>query len=116
MTDDAFWTMERGFWLEGRAHYEAHWSPDAIAAFPMPAGIMAGDGFVADLPTNGSWEAVEIERRHLSRPAEDVAVLAYLGTGTRGGERHACICSSTYLERGGSWRMVQHQQTPAVPP
>lgn len=113
MTEDEFWTIERGFWLEGRTHYQAHWSADAIAAFPKPTGVMAGDGFVDGLPDTGSWTGVEMTERAFSRPAPNVAVLAYLGTGRSPTRSYACVCSSVYVDRDG-WRMVQHAQVPVA--
>ena len=113
MTDDEFWEIERGFWLQGRAHYERWFSSDCVAGFPMPTGIMAGNGFVSSLPDDGSWKEVEMGDRTLSRPRTGVVVLGYVGAGQRGEETYRCVCTSTYLEGGSGWRMIQHQQTPA---
>ena len=112
MTDDEFWQVEDGFWTRGRDHYERWFSPHCVAGFPKPAGIMEGNGFVADLPEAGGWHGVEMSERVVSRPTSNVTVLAYLGLGRRDAETYRCICTSTYVLVDETWQMVQHQQTP----
>ena len=111
MSDEELWAIEEGLWIRGRSHYERWYSNDAVAAFPG-VGIMAGAGFVSTLPETGGYETVEMTQTTLSRPAPSVAVLAYVGTGSRDSETVRCLCTSTYCERDGEWRLVQHQQTP----
>ena len=113
MADDELWEIERGFWLKGRAHYERHWSDEAIAGFPDPAGIMEGAGFVAGLPDEGSWSSVEMSDRTASRPRDDVAVLAYRADAASAERTYRCTCVSTYL-REGHWIMIQHSQVPGT--
>ena len=50
MDDEAVWALERGFWENGRAHYEHYLHSEALFAFPDPGGFMQGDRFVAELP------------------------------------------------------------------
>ena len=45
---------------------------------------------------------------------QDVVVLAYRVVASRDGvNAYRSLCSSTYVLESGSWRLVQHQQTPA---
>ena len=111
MTDRELWEIERGFWTKGRAHYEAYFGKECLAAFPSPTGIMVGNSFVANLPENGAWQDVEMTERAIARPSSDIAILAYRGIGKGDGEARSSICTSTYMNRDG-WTLVQHQQTP----
>lgn len=109
--DAAVWAMEEGLWTGGRAAYEGAVSPEAVFAFPT--GIMAGNGFVADLPSEGSWRSVAMDERTEGKPSPDLCVIAYDAAGTRAdGTAYRALCSSTYLREDDGWLLVQHSQTP----
>ena len=109
---DDVWSVEESLWTGGRAAYAGTISPEAVFAFP--SGLMAGDGFVADLPEEGGWRSVEMGERREGAPATDLRVLAYAALGTRrDGSAYRALCSSTYVRVDGAWRLVQHSQTPS---
>lgn len=109
MTDIDLWATEQSLWVGGAEAYDAVLDFGCLMAFPSPAGIMVGPVIAESLRHAPRWEGVIMEQRHLERPAEDVAVLAYAAFARReGAEPYRAYCTSTYV-RG---RLVQHQQTP----
>ena len=111
MATDAVWAREESLWTGGRAAYEGTIASEAVFAFP--SGLMAGNGFVADLPDTPGWASVEMSERQEGAPAEDVRVIAYSAVGTRAdGSTYRTLCSSTYVRAGDGWRLAQHSQTP----
>lgn len=114
MHNDELWELERRFWLGGVETYETHMDPQCLMAFPAPAGLLAGPAIVEALRQAPRWAQVELSDQRLARPAPDMAVLAYRARGSRGdGDVYQAYCTSTYRRAGGTWRLAQHQQTPA---
>ena len=108
---DEVWATEERLWTGGRAAYEGVVSPEAVFAFP--SGLMAGNGFVAGLPDEAGWMAVEMSERNEGAPLPDLRVIAYAAVGTRrDGSTYRTLCSSTYARENGAWRLAQHSQTP----
>lgn len=106
------WDLERRFWLAGSEHYRQVMDPACVMVFPM--GVLAGDEILPSLESAPRWAEVEMAERRLSRPADELAVLAYRASGRReGAAAYEAWCSSTYRRQGSGWRLIQHQQTPA---
>lgn len=107
--------VEEQFWTGGPEHYRKNLTQDALMAFPDPAGLMGRDSAIEGIAQAPRWEKVEIEDVHVLRLASDAAILVYKGRAWRGdGEgSYSAVVSSTYVQRGGSWKLHFHQQTPA---
>jgi hypothetical protein len=113
MSDENLWEIERHFWLEGADVFAARLDPACLMAFPEPAGVMSGPVIVESLKSAPRWDGLEMADAHLARPADDLAVLAYRALAQRhGAETYQALCTSTYRLDGGTWRLIQHQQTP----
>jgi len=111
--DDELWSLERALWTGGADHFESLQSEHAIMAFPPPVGIISGSAISDSLRHAPRWTSVEMEDCVLTRPADNVAVLAYRATGRREGEKpYIAICSSVLHCSDGNWQTIQHQQTP----
>ena len=113
MIEDAFWTLERDFWHQGVEHYESYLDAACIMVLPAPAGIMTRDSVLASMRGAPRWNSVTISERTLARPTENLALLAYRASASRGAETpYAALCLSTYRRTDARWLMTSHQQTP----
>ncbi len=109
---DLLWDLERRLWLDGEPRYRAALDPACMMTFGF--GVLAGEAIMESLEAAPRWTSVDMAERRLTRPGDDLAVLAYRATGRREGEPpYEAWCSSTYRRDGPRWRLVQHQQTPA---
>lgn len=112
LDDETFWRCERGFWLDGLAHYEKHLAPSARMVFPEPAGILHFDQIIEGIAGAPRWDAVVFEETGIAR-IDDVAVLTYRATGRRlRDDPYRALCSSTYVVVDGVPALLSHQHTP----
>ena len=75
-------------------------------------GVMRAADILESLKGAPRWAAVEITDRAIGRAGNGVIVLGYTAEGRRdGAEPYRCYCTSTYRADGGTWKLVQHQQT-----
>ena len=110
MDDAEAWAMEKGLWLEGPEAFERA-GPGLRDGVPRHGRDprRGGPGGAAGAPR---WASVEMTGRVLGR-AGDVVVLGYAAEGRReGAAPYRCLCTSTWRDDGGHWKLVQHQQTP----
>jgi len=113
MRDDDLWAVERRLWLDDLDAYAAILDPACVMAFPPPAGLMGGAEIAESLTGAPRWADVEMAERRLAQAANDIAVLAYRAAARRAGSGpYHAYCTSTYRRDGGTWRLIQHQQTP----
>lgn len=113
MNDAApLWELEERFWLGKEAHYGPHLHCDATMVFGAPVGILAGDAIIEAMNREPRWTAVKMDEQLVTRPADNIAILAYRAKATRGDAEYRCYCSSTYYRERRNWRLIQHQQTP----
>lgn len=107
------WKIEEGFWLGGESHYREHMADDARMVFPGPTGVLAGPDILRGLANAPRWRSVDIERKG-EIEARETRVLIYQASGLRDDdEPYVALCSSTYVQRQGEWRLIIHQQTPS---
>ena len=107
------WAIELELWLGGRAAFEAALDPECQMANPDPWDVLDRAGPAPEPTPALGWSDVTLRRQALARPRQGVAVLAYQAQ-ARDGERAAyeAECTSTYVERDGVWRIVQHRERP----
>lgn len=111
-TENTLWQLEESFWLGGAETFRSRMADGAIMVFPMPAGIMAGDGIICGVGTAPRWRSVVMRDRRITVRG-NVAVLAYQAEAEREGEPiRPLLCASTYVEDAEGWRLMSHQQTP----
>lgn len=114
MTDAALWSLEERLWLEGASAYEDALDPACLMAFPQ-MGVMETSQILRSLRDAPRWASVDFSDQVIRRPADHLAVLAYSAVGRRDdGPAYRCLCTSTWRETSGGWRMIQHQQTPTT--
>jgi hypothetical protein len=110
--EDMLWEMEERFWLDGADAARTRIADNAVMIFPYPAGILQGEAGVAGMAAAPRWRTVRMDDRVCSRKGS-VAVLAYRVSAERAEDPiYRALCASTYLDDGGDWRLVSHQQTP----
>lgn len=113
MNEQAIWTLEERFWLEGSSVYDDLLDPACLMAFPG-MGVMRAADVLDSLKQAPRWASVDITSRSVGRAGDAVVVLGYTAEGRRdGAEPYRCFCTSTYRADGGHWKLVQHQQTMA---
>lgn len=113
MNEQAMWTLEERFWLEGSSVYDDLLDRACLMAFPG-MGVMRAADVLDSLKQAPRWASVEITSRSVGRAGDAVVVLGYTAEGRRdGAEPYRCFCTSTYRADGGHWKLVQHQQTMA---
>lgn len=114
--EDHLWTLENRLWSGGADIYRQNLHRDCLMAFAHPAGVMTYDAIIKAISIAPRWRDVAITERVTMTPREDVAVLGYRVWASReASDAYAAICSSTWLDEGGLWRLVQHQQSPMKP-
>ncbi len=111
MDDVQAWALEERLWLEGSSVYDGLLDPECIMAFPG-TGVMRAADILDSLKGAPRWASVEMTGRAIGRPSDAVLVLGYTAEGRRDGAApYRCLCTSTYHRDGGTWRLIQHQQT-----
>ena len=111
MNDEQAWALEERFWLEGSSVYDGLLDPACLMAFPG-MGVMRAADILDSLKNAPRWASVDMTNRTVSRAGTAVIVLGYSAEGRReGAEPYRAFCTSTYWSDGGTWKLVQHQQT-----
>ncbi len=106
------WEMEERFWTGGADSARRMTAKGAVFVFPYPAGILRGDAIWREKDVAQRWRSVEMSERYLAREG-DIAALAYRVSAERADEPLLeAVCTSTYLNDGGKWLRLTHQQTP----
>lgn len=106
--------METRFWEAAGdpGFYRDHFATDGLMA--LPVGIMTKDEVVAAMDGAEEWAEFTIEDPHLVEVGNGVAALVYRTDASRDSstENYRALVTSVYVDRGGDWTLVLHQQTP----
>ena len=81
----------------------------------LPGGMhLHGNNQILETMSGPPWDSFKISEEQLVDLSSSVKSVTYKVSAERAGsgEYHALICS-TYAFRGGKWKLVIHQQTPA---
>lgn len=106
------WEMEKDFWLDGPAFYEASMASNACMVFPAPVGILIGPEIIDGLRQAERWKSVDFYNK-TEAELNSTVVLAYKAIGRRDGEEpYTAFCTSTYVRSNDAWVLLAHQQTP----
>ena len=111
MPSEDLWTLEHRFWLDGAPLYRERLAADSAMAF-AGAGIMGRAAIIEGIANGPRWQDVTLADRHDIR-RNGLAIIAYSAIARReDGEPYRALCSSTYIDQGGTWMLLFHQQTP----
>lgn len=110
--EEMLWQLERRLWSGGADVYRQNLHRQCLMAFPAPTGVMGRDDVIKAIAAAPRWRDVAITAGQVVMPRDDVAVLAYQAWAKREDRTsYAATCSSTWIEEGGLWRLIQHHQT-----
>jgi predicted GH43/DUF377 family glycosyl hydrolase len=114
MGRDRLLELEAEFWEAAGDpdFYRANFADDGLMAFTV--GIMTKHEVLAAVAAADSWSSFTIEDPRYVEVGDDVAALVYATEARHadpGGEYRAVV-TSVYVNRGGDWQLVLHQQTP----
>ena len=115
MDDDRVWTFEESLWTADAEKYRASIDDECLMVLPTPPFVMSGAQAIEAVAATPRWSNIQFSTQRIARPQEGLIVVAYHVVATRGEERYAAHCTSTYRRREHEdWRVVQHQQTPPL--
>lgn len=120
MDDQRVWAFEESLWTADAAHYRESIDDQCLMVLPKPPFVMSGPQAIEAVSSTPRWSKVALSERRVARPQEGLIVVAYkahasLDEGERGVETYEAHCTSTYRRIAHEeWRVVQHQQTPAL--
>jgi len=109
--------IERKLWTNDADFYRNSLIEEALLIFPE-TGVITRDAAVSAIAVENAegrrWAEVEFEEVRNLRLAGDVVLLSYRVTARWEHEQSkvSAFASSVYLNRGGSWKLAFHQQTP----
>ncbi|MEQ8402499.1 MAG: hypothetical protein RIB53_09160 [Roseitalea porphyridii] len=106
------WQIERHMWTGGVEAFQDHLADLCVMAFPAPIGLCFGQKVIDLVREAPRWNDVAMSEQTTVSPSQGVIVLAYRAEGRRDGDVYRAYCTSTYAEKQGAWKIVQHQQTP----
>lgn len=110
-------TVERGFWLQGGAYYEANAAPDAWFLLPDPVGLVGLDGALRTVASGSRWGRVDLIDTRTLELSEHAMVLVYRAVARREGrDPYHALCASSYRLSKRRWLLAHHQQTPTGVP
>ncbi|TWI37926.1 DUF4440 domain-containing protein [Paracoccus sulfuroxidans] len=105
-----FWDREKDFWKQGPA--EAARRLDVSCLFVHAAwGILNRDRLLTAMQEVPRWKEVALSDQKATL-ADEVVALAYRVLASRPGQpEYRALCSTTWVNRSGEWRILLHQQT-----
>lgn len=107
--------IEEKLWTGGADEYLDALDEECLVAFTHMSGVANREEIARTLTEAERWRDLEIDVEGLVQPSDDVAIMTYRASAVRGEkDRYAALVSSGYVNRGGSWKMIFHQQTPLV--
>lgn len=97
---------------EGGAYYTERMLDDGLMV--VPGMVLTKTDAITGIEQAPPWAWYRITDARTIALTDDVALLVYTATAQRGGEaEYRAHMSSTYVRRGGQWKLAAHQQTPA---
>ncbi len=116
MDDARIWGSEERLWIGDAETYRATIDAECLMVLPAPPYVMSGGQAVEAVSSTPRWARVDLTERQVSRPQEGLIVIAYKAKAERDGiTPYEAHCTTTYrMIEHGTWRVVQHQQTPPL--
>jgi hypothetical protein len=116
MDDARIWGSEEGLWTGDAENYHKTIDAECLMVLPAKPYIVTGEQSKDAVSSTPRWEKVELTERQVSRPQEGLIVIAYKANAERAGvSPYEAYCTTVYrMIEHGTWRVVQHQQTPPL--
>jgi hypothetical protein len=109
---DDLLSIERQLWTGGAESYLSNLDASCLIAFAQMAGVMTREQVAESVQDGPRWRVQEMDFEGLVQPTDDIAMLTYRVSSSRGDEQYRARISSGYVRRNGDWKMMFHQQTP----
>ena len=95
----------------GRRFYSGLLTEDAVMLLPQ-VGVLTHDQALDGMDA-APWSWFKIRNPQVVQLADDAAVLTYRVQARRDFQpEYQALVASTYVRRGGEWKLALHQQTP----
>jgi Domain of unknown function (DUF4440) len=111
---DRLLELESAFWESAGdpGFYREYFADDGIMA--LSVGLMSKPQVVSAMKEASPWSTFTIDDLRFVEVGDDVTGLIYTTDATRDGPdgRYRAAVTSVYVNRGGDWRLILHQQTP----
>ena len=116
MDDDRIWGSEEGLWVGDAENYHRTIDGACLMVLPAKPFIATGEQAKDAVSATPRWSTVELSEKQVSRPQEGLIVIAYKAKAERDGvQPYEAYCTTVYrMIEHGTWRVVQHQQTPPL--
>ena len=106
--------LESAFWDSAGdpRFYRENFADDGVMA--LPDGLMTKAQVISAMEEATPWSRFSIDDVRFVDVGDDVTALVYTADAPRDGrdDGYRAAISSVYVNRGGAWRLVLHQQTP----
>ena len=116
MDDGRIWGSEEGLWIGDAENYHKTIDAECLMVLPAKPFIATGEQAKDAVSDTPRWTRVELTEKQVSRPQEGLIVIAYHAKAERDGvQPYEAYCTTVYrMIEHGTWRVVQHQQTPPL--
>jgi hypothetical protein len=115
MDDTRVWKFEEGLWTGSAEHYRELIDSQCVMVLPEPPYVMTGQKAIDSVSDTPRWSDVQLSEKQVARPQEGMIVVAYKAEAHKDDKHYKAHCTSTYRRLEHEvWRVVQHQQTPAL--
>ncbi|MCC7272929.1 MAG: hypothetical protein IT561_09685 [Alphaproteobacteria bacterium] len=113
-TGERLLELERRLWAGDAEYFGQHLDDACLVALPRLSGVRRREEIVAGMQARRlRWLQLDLTLRGCIEPAPGVALLTYRAAAVRpDGKPYAALVSSGYVDRGGTWKLVFHQQSP----
>lgn len=107
--------MEKEFWAASGDgdYYREHFAEEGHCVFGF--GVLDKAETIASVEGASPWATYDFADVAVTRIGDHVSVLAYSVRARRDGDGYDARVTSVYHQREDGWKLVHHQQTPAVP-
>jgi hypothetical protein len=114
MDPDVLQAEEERFWKGDADFYRKHLAPDALMVFAEPIGVLTRERIIEAVASTRRWASVRFDNVRFIKLDEHAVIMTYTAYAEREGDgtAYSALVSSAYVQRGGSWTLVFHQQTP----
>jgi hypothetical protein len=97
----------------GAEFYDEIMADDGLMVFP--GLVLDKAGAISAIRDAVPWSSFALSDLSVIDAAPDVGLVTYRATAQRAGEEpYGAVMTSVYVRRGGEWRMLLHQQSPAT--
>ncbi len=117
MDDERIWGSEEGLWTGDAENYHRTIDAECLMVLPAKPFIVDGRAVEGCGLLHAALDQGGVDRAPGGRPPQEgLIVIAYKANAERdGAQPYEAYCTTVYrMIEHGTWRVVQHQQTPPL--